>query len=291
METPQDATIDPVSALAQHFQSIHDPQLRLSSLTRLIRTLSPWEARHARVQLQGCRLEDLPVELVGMVAGLLTLEDVYSCFLVSRSWHQIWTSPVIVECLSARFFPLTSKPFNLAGFRRASRMHYLRQHGHYKHKLEIVLQYETESYFKLDPGFHPEGRYPTLVGNEPKVFSGFSNGRIVWHAGPWILVVDDLRTRKRKVLEVNKGRSVLQGRGTPPQLLISQHLVVLIYARELKMYVQPQAMTFSFPFSLPLLTLAFLLVQPSISRLIPGLPSPCLLIWRHGKLKATGWQF
>lgn len=73
----------------RHIQDIADPQLRFGNLTRLINKLSPWEARHVKIQLNGCKglagREDHPLELVGIITQHLALEDVYSCFRVSKA--------------------------------------------------------------------------------------------------------------------------------------------------------------------------------------------------------------
>jgi len=247
MENVQDEGSAAETSLTKHFLAIEHPQLKLANLTRLADSLTPWEARHLRLCLQRCKglagLEDLPLELVTLIASHLELEDVYSCFAVSTAWRRIWTSPVIAQSLCAYFFPRSPKPHDLAAFRAASLVRHRMEHGLYTSKLEKRFQYDSETYFRLDPEFHPDGKYPPLLDASRAWLVDMVGGNLVWLVGASVLVVDQLATRKRRVLVIDKGLETLYSLAGFQTIVVGESLIMT--SRDgLKMYVN----AISFPF-------------------------------------------
>lgn len=144
----------------------------------------------------------LPVEILLEIASDLALEDFLPCAQVSRQWHAAWTQPPVVAALCRRFFPTLPKPHTFAAFQRACRKFFRRRHG--KHTAIVGhswndLKAGLPCHFELDPKLHPDGQYPDLESDEPFIMA-YGEGNIVWNDGMWLIFIDNLYTRKRKVL-------------------------------------------------------------------------------------------
>ena len=144
----------------------------------------------------------LPVEILLEISSELVLEDFLACAQVSRQWHAAWTQPRLSAALCRSFFPTLTGSNTFAAFQRACRKFFRRRHG--KHTAVVDhswndLKAGLPCHFELDPKLHPDGQYPDLESDEPFI-TAYGEGNIVWNDGMWLIFIDNLYTRKRKVL-------------------------------------------------------------------------------------------
>lgn len=142
----------------------------------------------------------LPELLVEILVGLC-LEDVLACQLVSRAWHTAFTGSIVVTVLCRRYFPALPRPYVLADFQAECRRYLRRRRGDFTTRCHHVLTYEGGG-FVPDEVFHPRGVLPPPgLCDPPMAMVGYGEGNVVWTSGPDRLCVDNLYTRKRKVLD------------------------------------------------------------------------------------------
>ena len=192
-------------------------------------------------------LETLPDELAASVAVYLAIEDVLACTQVSRALHATWTGPTVATALCNALFPGLPRPHTFAAFKKASRRYLGRRAGRFTSWSHHVLDYQREGAFSLDRALHPDGVAPEPGARETPAFEtpafhGYRAGIMAWSVGNRVLVVDDLRTRTRRVLDLwdwgfmgtlNHGRRVfdmLQApRANERQVLVGESLLVIIH--------------------------------------------------------------
>jgi len=214
-ESGEDSTLE---ALLQSFQQL-PPTSRTEYLSRIVPHLSSYEVWHMQKRLEnGARLAnlaDLPPELLEMVLRFLRLPDVLRCLCISKAWYRAWTQPAIISSMYSQFIPehAPQNDTSLQTFRLLSRP-FLRRHlGKPKSTVCKALRYSDEQTFKLDPEYHPSGEYPDIEGGyNLRRFAplGYGHGRFAWQIHVRAVVLDNLRTLKRIVLEL-KGPALLHG--------------------------------------------------------------------------------
>lgn len=142
----------------------------------------------------------LPELLVEILAHL-SLEDVLACQLVSRAWYAAFTGPVAISALCRRFFPALPRPYAVADFQAECRRLLRRRRGDFAARLDHAVSCDGGG-FPLDEAFHPGGLAPSPALWESDVMMvGYGEGNIVWTPGSGRLCVDNLHTRKRRVLD------------------------------------------------------------------------------------------
>lgn len=230
------------TALARAFRAIGDPQKRLQNVTGLIDSLSPWERRHARLQLGDsdglAGFEDLPADIVCVLLRHLHIEDVLACAAVSRRCRATWTEPAVAAPVSVRFFPALRPPYTFSAFRRACRRYFRRRAGKFTSRTDMILpdpyvssdpfymqKWERCSALRPDPRLHPDGKYPRpWLDMFVALFACFGGGNIVWYALLDFFVVDNMYTLTRKVVRVPGGTtypSPVEGKSAASKSLVA----------------------------------------------------------------------
>ncbi|KAI0836970.1 hypothetical protein F5Y06DRAFT_272724 [Hypoxylon sp. FL0890] len=192
-----------------------------SLLTQLRR---PSNARPATSGAAGGKLDivsRLPFELHIFILSLLGPNDVDAGLSACRCWRSIWLSDEIWPKLARRWYPDLEEYIRKAAvddqdmgemFRQALHKIQRRMSGKFASALHHELDLESEQFFTMSKGVPvQEGgihSYDDIDGLEvgpvarlPR-FMMYDNGRIAWwpeaYPLPYLAVVDDLRTRKRR---------------------------------------------------------------------------------------------
>ncbi|PNP46573.1 hypothetical protein TGAMA5MH_02031 [Trichoderma gamsii] len=217
----------------------YGPRRRRESLDALLDGLSSWDLLHIRsrfidgsVRLDGfAGLSELPPEVFAYIIPHLDLQDVLSCYLVSKDWREAWMQGAVASALCSRFFPgLLELYHNDVPDRnqlfRATAQQYMRK------------LYVKRSFIAWDVGWSsdiftnaedpPASRQ---LGNLREVNFGFgpltvhySSGKLAWQPDNCHVIVDDLYTRERS--RFSFGMDFISGR--PLQLqAVTDSLVVL----------------------------------------------------------------
>jgi hypothetical protein len=166
-------------------------------------------------------LSRLPLELHFYVLAHFEPEDFVVALGVCRSWRYVWLSDEVWPWLAARWLPGLVEQINFSAetekekggtFQHALVKQCQRRHGCFSRALLHGLQLEADSFFKLnksvavtDGGIHSylDARDPEPDLNRFARFRLYNSGRIAWwpepYALPYLAVIDDLRTRERRV--------------------------------------------------------------------------------------------
>ncbi|KAK6086266.1 f-box domain-containing protein [Seiridium cupressi] len=167
-------------------------------------------------------LSRLPLELHFYVLEHFNPDDLAIAINACRAWRYIWLSDEVWPWLAARWFPGLLDQINLTAatsgldrrtmFWQALVKHRFRHNGRFAYALLHELKFESDKFFRLskdvltdEGGLHS---YADARDPEPDLerfarFRLYNSGRIAWwpepYALPYIAVVDDLRTRDRRV--------------------------------------------------------------------------------------------
>ena len=150
--------------------------------------------------------ETLPAELVALVAAELNIEDVLSCVQASKAWHAAWAESTVAASLCGTFFPGLARPHTLSAFQGASRRYLRRRDGRFTSWYHHVLDCTLKKGFSFDRTFHPDGEPPS-GGNDHGIgvyFQDYHAGVIAWTVGNRRVVLDNLHTRKRRVIDLTE---------------------------------------------------------------------------------------
>ncbi|KAL7943674.1 hypothetical protein V8C42DRAFT_354033 [Trichoderma barbatum] len=215
---------------------------RRESLDAFLDSLSSWDLlymrnrfRDGQIKMEGfAGLRELPPEVFASIVPHLRLQDVLSCFLVSKDWREAWTQGVVSTFLCRRFFPGLLELYGgdvpdrhelfLASARR-----YLRKHFISRNKRSFVswdVGWSSDYFLN-----HEEAPPNRQLGDLRMVDFGFapltvcySSGKVAWQPDNCHLFVDDLYTRERA--RFSFGVDFISGR--PLQLqAVTDSLVVL----------------------------------------------------------------
>lgn len=145
-------------------------------------------------------LYTIPPELVLEVASHLAVTDVLTCRLVSRVCNDAFTSSIIASGLYREIFPYLEPPFTFTTFLEECRKNFRRHDGIFGTRSHHCIS-SSSSDFTLDEVFHPDGVLPTSVlGLNDSDIICYGEGNVVWLLGRHWLCVNNLYTRKRRVL-------------------------------------------------------------------------------------------
>ncbi|KAI1136481.1 hypothetical protein F5Y05DRAFT_109723 [Hypoxylon sp. FL0543] len=195
----------------------------------------------------------LPFELHIFILSLLGPSDVDAGLSACRRWQSIWLSDEMWPKLARRWYPgleeyirkaAASGPHMGHMFRRALHKIQRRMSGKFASALRHELSLESDRFFTLsndvpvqEGGVHSYDEVedlevgPTISVTRLPRFMMYENGRIAWwpeaYPLPYLAIVDDLRTRKRRVYQfpdhqgerqgyktAMSGKLLLVGRGT-----------------------------------------------------------------------------
>ena len=217
------------------------PRERIRRLLELVSRLTFDEvrqlsARLADVDFRSDIFSRLPLEVQILISEQLDRREIWPCLIVSKQWRTALLADAILASLAKRCFPGLLEWAAEAGkdakaeFVEAARSYYFRSTGKFRSALSRQLLYlDTETYFRLDPVLHAishsddcpyyEQNYSHFLarplrtrwgqrGTDPNLARlQYRNGRLAWQpttrASPdsGLVVVDDLRTRLRKVFK------------------------------------------------------------------------------------------
>ncbi|KAI3325444.1 hypothetical protein HD806DRAFT_521043 [Xylariaceae sp. AK1471] len=174
----------------------------------------------------------LPFELHVFIIAHLKPRDIDAALGASRILRLIWLSDEIWPALADRWFPGLAEYTRLAGIDEAARSELFRRSLHRicrrtDGKFAAAMHYgfglASDNFFQLnrtvpvsEGGVHSYESVENLDIDDAQRFSRFmiySNGRVAWwpegYSMPYLAVVDDLRTRMRRVyLFPNHGKSI-----------------------------------------------------------------------------------
>ncbi|RYC58067.1 hypothetical protein CHU98_g8141 [Xylaria longipes] len=173
----------------------------------------------------------LPFELHVLIIAHLEPRDIDAALGASRILRLVWLSDEIWPALADRWFPGLAQHIRLIGIDEPARIELFRQSLHRvcrrtEGKFTAAMHYgfglASDKFFQLsknvpvtEGGVHSYESVENLEINDAQPYSRFmmySNGRVAWwpegYSMPYLAVVDDLRTRARRVyLFPNHGKS------------------------------------------------------------------------------------
>ncbi|KAI1847162.1 hypothetical protein JX265_011838 [Neoarthrinium moseri] len=175
-------------------------------------------------------LSCLPVELHLLVLGYLGPDDVAAALNVCRMWRWIWLSDEIWPRLADRWFhglsehiysTTTEEQDAGESFRIALTKHQRRIKGRFSSALYHGMLLESDNYFKVNKKLPPE-QGGVHSNNDARDSDGhfatfrlYNSGRIAWwpesYALPYLAVVDDLRTKRRRIFSFPDHKEQQQG--------------------------------------------------------------------------------
>ncbi|KAI1421223.1 hypothetical protein F5Y12DRAFT_790207 [Xylaria sp. FL1777] len=189
-----------------------------------------------RISTQECDAHDvfagLPFELHVLIIGYLEPRDVDAALSASRVLRLVWLSDEIWPTLADRWFPGLGQHIRLTDndgsarselFRRSLHRMCRRTAGKFAAAMHYGFGLASDEFFQLskhvpvsEGGVHSYDSVENLEVDDAQRFSRFmmySNGRVAWfpegYSMPYLAVVDDLRTRARRVyLFPNHGESI-----------------------------------------------------------------------------------
>ncbi|KAI0385458.1 hypothetical protein F5Y04DRAFT_268840 [Hypomontagnella monticulosa] len=203
-------------------------QARFGQLRQVVfgGSLASEELRYLKILLSRVNTDiigELPIELVGQIAELLDLHVFIACLRVSRRWRdKLLSVPVIVPVMN-KYRPSLRQ----SGDSQVDPDQYLKilhkigrsRWGYFQSNLAKPFSWRNESYFRLDPLYYQNHQEDILSAYER--FGGpsddpeldglaylralYSHGKIAWLAKQRIVVVDNLRSRARKLFKVSTG--------------------------------------------------------------------------------------
>ncbi|KAI0449407.1 hypothetical protein F5B21DRAFT_49096 [Xylaria acuta] len=174
----------------------------------------------------------LPFELHVLIIAHLEPRDIDAALGASRILRLVWLSDEIWPALADRWFPGLAQHIRLAGIDEPARSELFRRRVHRicrrtEGKFAAAMHYgfglASDEFFQLsknvpvnEGGVHSYESVENLEIDDAQRFSRFmmySNGRAAWwpegYSMPYLAVVDDLRTRARRVyLFPNHGKSI-----------------------------------------------------------------------------------
>ncbi|KAI1741045.1 hypothetical protein F4680DRAFT_78731 [Xylaria scruposa] len=197
----------------------HSP--RYSELRQLVfgdNGLTPEEARYLRYLLCDIYLDlisKLPLELVILIALELEPRDFHCCLRVSKAWRRRLLSDSVMLAYANRRWPaVIDGGVNQSRFVETL----LRLTGSYGKDNGEWVRFDSKTHFTLDPVFHSQPsnvpdaytRYPIRplsgiprFGDVPLPW--YASGKVAWDIPGCAIVIDDLRSKTRKVFTPPSG--------------------------------------------------------------------------------------
>ncbi|OTB04248.1 hypothetical protein M426DRAFT_11871 [Hypoxylon sp. CI-4A] len=179
-------------------------------------SLADEELRYLKFLLADSHIDiiaKLPIELLLKIAEYLDLHHFVNCLAVSRQWRNKFLSPSIIGAITRDFHPsLTGLPqgYQVNPDACLNTVHKLGRARWrcFQSTFRTPFALEDETYFKLDPVLHGHhDAYAELAsvdrGRSPCVDAlQYANGIVAWLTRPWVLVLDNLWTRSRKLFKL-----------------------------------------------------------------------------------------
>jgi hypothetical protein len=185
------------------------------------RTLAPVVSAPVNVDARDV-FARLPFELHVLILACLGPREVDAAICASRILRLVWMSEEIWPALADRWFPGLSHYIRLTvrdeaargeSFRRSLRRICRRTAGKFSAAMHYGFGLAPDDFFQLsksvptrEGGVHSYESVEDLEANNVQRFARFmiySNGRVAWwpegYSMPYLAVVDDLRTRMRRV--------------------------------------------------------------------------------------------
>ncbi|TDZ14851.1 hypothetical protein Cob_v012168 [Colletotrichum orbiculare MAFF 240422] len=241
------AATPPADALAEHFLRLNksdgspDVVERRAHLDHLLQALSPWELLYLKQRLASkpprlASMEDLPGELVIMVARYVDYDDAMSCCRVSQGWRKAWTSDLVVKHhLKTKFSnPLAFFPDGISDLWSflidIDSTQRRRANGNFISSLSVPIGWDA---VRRDESFRMECadiNYDQVQKRKAPAQSrsyAYCSGRVAWQPDAYSVFVDDLRTMER--ILVSPSDLVLKGEDNFVIRALTESLVVLAH--------------------------------------------------------------
>lgn len=151
-------------------------------------------------------LPDLPPELLCILASHLQLTDISRCLGVSRAWRDAWTHGAVVERMCRDFFPglleIQPSTHDVQAVFTQAMAKYLRRAFAVPVEATIPWGMATNTgIFTVEAeteGSRHHDDDPELVRIQTGTGVLYVNGKIMWQPDLFQVIVDDLRTRRRR---------------------------------------------------------------------------------------------
>ncbi|KAI0865355.1 hypothetical protein F4860DRAFT_509894 [Xylaria cubensis] len=204
---------------------------RYSELRQLVfddNGLTLEEARYLKFLLYDIHtdlISDLPLELIILVALELELHDFHHCLHVSKAWRRRFLSDSVMLAYANRRWPALIDGVMIQS-RFLEVLMKLRvtppdTYGCYRKQWRVAeeVRFDNKTHFTLDPVFHSQ------LSNVPDVYTRYSiepdgteepdgiekptpfyaYGKVAWHIPGCAIIIDDLRSKTRKVFTPPSG--------------------------------------------------------------------------------------
>ncbi|KAI0192537.1 hypothetical protein EV127DRAFT_479500 [Xylaria flabelliformis] len=212
----------------------HSP--RYSELRQLVfddNGLTLEEARYLKFLLYDIHtdlINELPLELIILVALELELHDFHHCLHVSKAWRRRFLSDSVMLAYANRRWPALIDgvmiQFRFLEVLMKLRVTPVDEYGGYKQwRVAEEVRFDNKTHFTLDPVFHSQ------LSNVPDVYTRYSiepneteepdgteapdgiekptpfyaYGKVAWHIPGCAIIIDDLRSKTRKVFTPPSG--------------------------------------------------------------------------------------
>ncbi|OTA91744.1 hypothetical protein M434DRAFT_32496 [Hypoxylon sp. CO27-5] len=205
-----------------------DHQARLLQLRRFVTdsSLTSEERRYMKILLSQNPTNtvcDFPIELVRQIAELLDLHHFAACLAVSRRWRDKFLSAPVIDAILDKFCSWPKQVASPIQIDSDERLRALHQIGRarwqcFQSSLEKDFCWTHESYFKLDPDYHGNHEDTSSIyarfshhDHDAELFMVhfwnriYCGGKIAWLVKPHVVVVDNLWSRTRKILDMPNG--------------------------------------------------------------------------------------
>ncbi|KAJ2998664.1 hypothetical protein NUW58_g248 [Xylaria curta] len=206
---------------------------RFIELRQLVFGLTPEETRYLGFLISDFHTDiigELPLELLVLIVPQLELEDFARCLRVSKIWRRRFLSESVTLAYARCRWPAMDRYDFLATLSRFGWASYSFRQPLQDVDLELV-SWDSKAHYKLDPAYHTGANdlpYDyTQYSMNPYTWDSFSkfydSGKVAWHPCRCVVVVDDLRSKTRKVFTPPSGMmhgSVLELQSLGPRLVI-----------------------------------------------------------------------
>ncbi|TRX94709.1 hypothetical protein FHL15_004481 [Xylaria flabelliformis] len=206
----------------------HSP--RYSELRQLVlgdNGLTPEEARYVKFLLYDMHtdlISELPLELIVLVALELELHEFQHCLSVSKAWRRRFLSDSVILAYANRRWPaiidgvMTQSRFlEILTELRVTPSGSLENGMIYRNSRQWLVaeevRFDNKTHFTLDPVFHSQlsnvpdvyTRYSMDPDGIEKLTPFYASGKVAWHIPGRAILIDDLRSKTRKVFTPPSG--------------------------------------------------------------------------------------
>ncbi|KAI0442838.1 hypothetical protein F4803DRAFT_345121 [Xylaria telfairii] len=178
------------------------------------------EARYLKFLLSDVRTDligELPLEIVTLIALELQLDEFARCLRVSKAWRRRFLSDSVTQAYGRFRWPaMIDGAMNRPAFLETLLKLIWVSYNYRKPTNGVLVPWDSKAQFTLDPVFHNEpSSLPNIYRLYPSqlfvpdtirgICSLYACGKVAWCLDECVIVVDDLRSKMRKVLTPPSG--------------------------------------------------------------------------------------